>query len=189
MSTPSQDREASPLYIKTLRNYRDHKEEEDDLNLNTNLNLNHDDCGHYETLQKLITSSPSSSSSGGYEVEAAEIESCLEQFVGTDGSVLWRRVVVRSGPSCPQQIIHASYMLPQDISSASSSNTTTTGTSSSDGNTHPSVLCWTAFPDRPDHPPASLVTPCPSLPLANGCRLPAVCRPHNVHLSLVRPAM
>ena len=142
MTTTSQNREASPLYIKTLRHYRDHNKERDDSNNDDN---GHDSsCGRYEILQKSITSSPSSSAAG-YEIESAEIESCLEQFVGSDGSVLWQRVVVRSGPSSPRQIIHASYMLPQDSlqhSVAAGDNDTS----------RPSVLCWTTFPDRPDHP-------------------------------------
>ena len=145
-SIPS--REINPIFIKTLRNFTpDNKQEEENRK-------KYGGCGHYETIQKLITSSPynlssssssSSISSSGCEIDTttAEIESCLEQFIGSsDGSVLWRRVVVRSGPSCPQQIIHASYMLPQD----SINNFGVLQTN------NPSVLCWTAFPDRPDHP-------------------------------------
>ena len=133
MTSVSHEREATPLYINTLRNFGDHKG-------NVPSQSGHD-CGRYEVLQKLITSSQFSSTTG-YEVEFAEIESCLEQFVGPDGSVLWRRVVVRSGPSSPRQVIHASYMLPQDSSFAPKSS----------DDSYPSTLCWTSFPDRPDHP-------------------------------------
>lgn len=97
--------------------------------------------GHYQVLQKLVSSSPNALLDDD-EDDAAEIETCLEQFVeSSTGSVLWRRVVVRSGPSCPQQVTHASYMLPEDCA--------TNSFPVHPGGTGVSVLCWTAFPDRP----------------------------------------
>ena len=81
----------------------------------------------------------------------AEIETCLEQYIDPNmDTVLWRRVVVRSGPTCPQQVIHASFMLPDDVSS--STNTTINNTSTSSSSPFTNYLCWTAFPERPDHP-------------------------------------
>jgi hypothetical protein len=123
--------------------------------------------GHYEVLQKIVSSSPHALSLDDHDHDddvadtdagstGAEIETCLEQFVdSTTGSVLWRRVVIKSGPACPQQVIHASYMLPEDgstknpfpvhagegIESGSGSRTRS--------RMNGSVLCWTAFPDRP----------------------------------------
>ena len=128
MTAISQDREVSPLYVKTLRQYENEENDDDAIRKNG---------GRYKVLQKLITSLPSEE---GCESDQAEIESCLEQFVGADGSVLWQRVVVRSGPSSPRAITHASYMLPKDASSFSMHSE------------KPSVLCWTTFPDRPNHP-------------------------------------
>jgi hypothetical protein len=105
--------QAAPLWITPLLNYR-RKDPE---------------SGHYEVLQRLVTPSPKP------DQEEAEIETALETFIGPDGVALWRRAVVRSGPSCPRQVVHASYMLPNDGVSICSD----------------SVLCWTAFPERPDH--------------------------------------
>ena len=105
--------DATPLWVKPLLNYR-RKESEN---------------GHYDVLQRLVTPSPKPDHS------EAEIETALETFVGPDGVALWRRVVVRSGPSCPKQVVHASYMLPKKAVSVLTDL----------------VLCWTAFPERPDH--------------------------------------
>eukprot|EP00980_Cylindrotheca_fusiformis_P031133 scaffold25862_cov152-Cylindrotheca_fusiformis.AAC.4 len=86
-------------------------------------------CGHYETLQRLVTASPN-------QEEGAEIETVVETFFDLEGSALWRRAVVRSGPSCPKQAVHASYRLPNDRQLLASSS---------------SLICWAAFPEQPDH--------------------------------------
>jgi hypothetical protein len=111
-------RGATPLWISPLVHHRkeDPKTEQ------------------YKVLQRLVTQSPNPHHSD------SEIETALEAFV-VNGESLWRRVVVRSGPTCPKQIIHASFTLPNDgptvpvlVDSADSSS-----------------LCWASFPERPDH--------------------------------------
>lgn len=136
--------EATPLGIRPLRQYQ----LDDDVTQPSGpYGL---EGGHYQVLQKLVSASPIAKwdedicDGTSDDDNGAEIETCLEQFVdSSNGSVLWRRVVVRSGPSCPQQVTHASYMLPEDCATSSIPVT-------SDG-TGLSVLCWTAFPDRPHH--------------------------------------
>ena len=108
-------KEAAPLWITPLLNYQ--KEELE--------------SGHYKTIQRLISPSPNPDN------EESEIETAVETFIGPGGSALWRRVVVRSGPSCPKQAVHASYMLPNDAGSRNLSSGP--------------IVCWTAFPERPDH--------------------------------------
>ncbi len=122
--------EATPLIVKTLRHY-----EEDDNN-----ERNQHNGGKYRILQKLITSSPASGQDS--QLETAEIESRLEEFVErTTGSILWQRVIVQSGPTSPHKITHASYMLPKDSLWSTTSS-----------NKNVNRLCWTTFPDRPKHP-------------------------------------
>jgi hypothetical protein len=106
--------EATPLWITPLLNYQ-RKDPE---------------SGHYEVLQRLVSSSPKEP-----DQEEAEIKTALETFIGPDGIALWQSVVVRSGQSGPSQVVHASYIHQDDCASISSD----------------SVLCWTAFPERPDH--------------------------------------
>jgi hypothetical protein len=105
--------EASPLWIHPLLTCRQSGPE----------------SGRYALLQRLFTPSPNA------DQEEAEIETALEMFIGPDGSALWRRIVVRSGPTCPKQVTHASFMLPDDSAPVVSD----------------SILCWAAFPERPDH--------------------------------------
>jgi hypothetical protein len=105
---------ATPLWVTPLLNY-----EKAEL-----------ESGHYKTWQRLVTPSPNP------DKEEAEIETAVETFIGPEGTALWRRVVVRSGPSCPKQTVHASYMLPNDRQLLTSSS---------------SLVCWTAFPELPDH--------------------------------------
>jgi hypothetical protein len=89
-----------------------------------------DDSGQYsyQVLQRLVTSSPNP------DHLETEIETALEAYIGPEGDVLWRRVVVRSGSSSPQQVIHSSFSLPNETPVESDS-----------------VLCWAAFPERPNH--------------------------------------
>lgn len=92
------------------------------------------EVGRYETLQRLVSGSPVH--------KDAEIETAIEIFIGPKEVPLWKRVVVRSGPICPQKVIHASFQLPGldgDIDSSSSSPP---------GN----ALCWAAFAEQPKHP-------------------------------------
>jgi hypothetical protein len=111
--------EAAPLWITPLLNYCKKDPE----------------SGHYEVLRRLVTPSPNPDQNSNDE---AEIETAIETFIGPDGgAALWRRVVVRSGPSSPRQVVHASFLLPDDNGSH---------LSSSDAS-----VCWTAFPERPDH--------------------------------------
>ena len=104
---------ATPLLIKPLINYVRSDPE----------------IGRYEVLQRLVTPSPNPNR------EEAEIETALETFIDPEGSALWRRVLVRSGPCCPKQVVHASYMLPRNNARILTDN----------------WLCWTAFPERPEH--------------------------------------
>ena len=92
------------------------------------------DVGRYETLQRLVTESPTRRKSQ----EHAEIETLLQVYIGPDSDIpLWKRVVVQSGPLCPRPVVHASFQLPEgeDDWVGQSGN----------------VLCWTAFPERPHH--------------------------------------
>ena len=66
--------------------------------------------------------------------------------------VLWRRVVVRSGPSTDgRKVTHASYQLPEECNNATYNSSLLGSSSSSSSSLSPSVLCWTSFPDRPRH--------------------------------------
>lgn len=59
------------------------------------------------------------------------------------GRVLWRRVVVRSGPSTAgHTVIHASYQLPEECNNATYNSSLSRASS---------ILCWTTFADRPHH--------------------------------------
>lgn len=104
----------TPLAVKVL-----HKSQDDD-------SATSDD---YEVLQSVVSPSPIPGQ------EEAEIRTVVERFVDNNHRVLWRRVVVRSGPSCPKQAVHASYMLPDDGKHFASV----------------SMVCWTSFPERPHH--------------------------------------
>lgn len=94
--------------------------------------------GYYETVQRLVTAAPNDS--------LGEVETCLEEYTSDSGDCLWRRVAVRGGPGRgdgPARFLHASFALPMN-----SSRRMRDGTSdyASDN-----VMCWAAFPDRPDH--------------------------------------
>ena len=101
-----------------------------------------------------------------------EIETSLEQYVVPETAlasssrtpkynatthpkqhrVLWRRVVVRSGPSTDgRKVTHASYQLPEECNNATYNSSLLGSSSSSSSSLSPSVLCWTSFPDRPRH--------------------------------------
>ena len=118
-----------PVWITPLRTYQKEEPKE----------------GHYEVLTKLVTVSPvsflnaaeatSTDTKTTKNNNAAEIETALEIFISPEGLPLWRRVVVRSGPCCPNQTIHASYMLPDDTNAALQSPSD-------------SVLCWASFPHQ-----------------------------------------
>lgn len=106
--------ESTPLWVTPLLNFKKSELE----------------SGHYETVQRIVTAAPNPGK------EESEIETAVEIFIGPAGSALWRRVVVRSGPSCPKQAVHASYMLPNDRQPLTSSS---------------SLVCWAAFPEQPHH--------------------------------------
>jgi Anaphase-promoting complex subunit 1 len=136
-------REPTPLYIQTLRHY---PAENDNNDASSTTAVTGDDGGRYETVQKLITPSPLH--------KDGEIETSLQQFVQRDGSILWRRVVVKNGPSTAQPAVtHASFLLPDDYhpndqQSVSSSNS----------------LCWASFAEQPpDSPPMLCVLAHPTL--------------------------
>lgn len=76
----------------------------------------------------------------------AEIETSLEAFVTPSGECLWRRVAVWSGPCSPQRIIHASFVLPTHGDLDLPVSTTLTSAA-----TRTSLVCWAAFPERPNH--------------------------------------
>lgn len=107
--------EATPLWITPLLSYKQPEVT----------------VGHYEVIQKVVTPSPHPNK------EEAEIETSVETFVGPEGNTHWRRVAVRSGPSCPSQTIHASFVLPDDRQYVPSKSS--------------SIACWAAFPEQPDH--------------------------------------
>ncbi len=81
------------------------------------------DIGRYEILQRILTTGPNDS----------EIETAIELFIGPDNSPLWKRVIVRSGPMCPQ-VTHASFPLTDEDSLPQ-------------GN----AICWASFEEQPDH--------------------------------------
>eukprot|EP00934_Nitzschia_sp_Nitz4_P000741 Nitzschia sp. Nitz4//scaffold57_size113557//99271//106700//NITZ4_004008-RA/size113557-processed-gene-0.20-mRNA-1//1//CDS//3329554897//741//frame0 len=86
------------------------------------------DVGRYQVLQRLVTESPYSSN--------AEIETSLELYFGPEGQAMWKRVVVRSGPTTPTPVVHASFQL-SDVEL--------------DDYTPSNGICWASFPDHPDH--------------------------------------
>ena len=94
------------------------------------------EVGRYEILQRVVTESP--------VYKDAEIETAIERYIGPNDIPLWKRVVVRSGPICPQPIIHASFPLPGLDGDAESYDSS----SPPSGN----ALCWTAFAEQPNHP-------------------------------------
>lgn len=98
------------------------------------------DVGRYEILQALVTESPNNNNNTR-DGTTSEIETALEVFFGPDDVPLWKRVVVRSGPICPQSVIHASFQLPNLEGGQVVDASAPTG----------NALCWTAFPDHPDH--------------------------------------
>jgi Anaphase-promoting complex subunit 1 len=104
-----------------------------------------DDEGSYVTIQRLITASPQEDA-----VPESEIETVLEAFVSNKGECLWRRVVVWSGPTSPQRVIHASFVLP-----TINEESAFVGLEFADHTTslleRPSLLCWAAFPESPKH--------------------------------------
>lgn len=81
------------------------------------------DIGHYEILQRIVTEGPNDS----------EIETAIELYIGPEETPLWKRVIVRSGPTCPQ-VTHASFPLADEDSLPT-------------GN----AICWAAFSDQPHH--------------------------------------
>lgn len=90
------------------------------------------EIGHYEIIQRVVSESPKSSEN------KAEIETSLEVYFGPNKTPLWKRVVVRSGPSIPTPVVHASFQLPSvdgEVDDFAPSN----------------ALCWTAFPEQPHH--------------------------------------
>ena len=143
---------ATSLFIKPLRHRR---------SLHRPQNIcerggggEHDNSiGHYEVLSRKVSPSPlQKRSQFSGTATSAEIETRLEQFVHkNDGSILWRRVVVSSGPcsiagvpSSNNDTIHASFILPEDDA--------TKGVSAPSGfYLNPDLVCWTSFSDRPDH--------------------------------------
>ena len=91
------------------------------------------DCEYiYHAVQRIVSPSPDR------DHPETEIETVLEVGVDRSGTRLSRRVVVRSGPSCPKPVVHGSFKLPDETSDSISQP----------GN---SVMCWTAFQPRPDH--------------------------------------
>ena len=117
------------------------------------------DVGRYEILQSLVSELPrqhsattttnddeNANANANANVDTvAEIETALEVFIGPDDVPLWKRVVVRSGPICPEPVIHASFPLPGERDEGST--VSLSSLSSPVGN----ALCWTAFPEQPDH--------------------------------------
>ena len=103
--------------------------------------------GSYRVIQKLVTASPNR------QLPDAEIETALEAFVTPNGECLWRRVAVWSGPSSPLKVIHASFVLPSNADMVVEDNLFSFGISQSQPQQQqmPSLLCWAAFPERPDH--------------------------------------
>ncbi|KAG7365277.1 anaphase-promoting complex subunit 1 [Nitzschia inconspicua] len=134
-------REPTPLYIQTLRQYDD---DESDNHRNHPSTNSHSCCyvdgGYYQTIQTLISRSPSEN--GG------EIETSLQQFVQHDGSVLWRRVLVQSGPSTATPIIHASFRLPDECYPHCNNNHVAHTTSSNNN-----LLCWASFSEQQQQQP------------------------------------
>jgi hypothetical protein len=88
------------------------------------------DSPHYETIRRVLSKSPHP------DHWETEIETVIEAFSEPGGDILWRRVVVRSGSSCPRQVVHASFKLPD-------------GSSTTALLPHDSILCWAAFQERP----------------------------------------
>jgi hypothetical protein len=149
----------TPLYVQPLRHYRDDDEKDNGYN-----NTNHPHQtqqsdtewdgggGRYETVYTLISPSPLHDNVG-------DIETSLQQFVQEDGSVLWRRVVIKSGPSTATTTattktttkttlpnVHASFLLPDDyyhhhINNHGGSATVATTNSNNNNN----MLCWASF--------------------------------------------
>lgn len=93
--------------------------------------MNHD--LRYDVVQRIVSPSPHQNH------PETEVETVLEVGREPDGGRLWRRVVVRSGPSCAKPVIHGSFQLPDD--------------DASDAVIQPdrSVICWTSFQPQPDH--------------------------------------
>ncbi|CAJ1969662.1 unnamed protein product [Cylindrotheca closterium] len=107
-------KEATPLWITPLLNYKQPEVT----------------VGHYEVVQRVVMPSPHPNK------KEAEIETSVENFIRPEGNVAWRRVAVRSGPSCHEQTMHASFVLPEDRQNLSGKS---------------SIVCWAAFPEQPDH--------------------------------------
>lgn len=96
--------------------------------------------GSYRTVKKLVTCTPNPDTFHG------EVETCLEEYIGSTGKVLWRRVAVR-GCIGADRVLHASFKLPEDDGSIVSS------AADNDGNStiNDEIMCWTSFPERPNH--------------------------------------
>jgi hypothetical protein len=99
------------------------------------------EVGRYETLQRLVTESPN------VRNKDAEIETAIEIYIGPNDVPLWKRVVVRSGPICPQPVIHASFPLPGLDGDDTDGHDSNSSMSQPLGN----AICWTAFPEQPNH--------------------------------------
>jgi hypothetical protein len=121
----------TPLWIHPVSRRRDSNQEEKSKN------------GSYRVIQKLVTSSPNP------RLPDAEIETALEAFITPSGDCLWRRVAVWSGPCSPQRVIHASFVLPDQGNSSTQNDIGQT--SMDDPLKQPALLCWAAFPERPNH--------------------------------------
>jgi hypothetical protein len=137
MTTTSNTRgEPTPLYLQPLRHYGP-----DDEDCNNGVQQECAlDGGYYETVHTLISPSPLHENDG-------EIETSLQEFVQQDGSVLWRRVVVKSGPSTEtahaSSIVHASFLLPDDYHHHR--NNSNNDNNNNDQNNNNNIMCWTSF--------------------------------------------
>ena len=145
-------KQATPLYIKPLHHYQ-YPPENDSSNAERSSSVN-DSVGRCQVLfRKMYPAPQQRRSQASGTATCAELETRLEQFVDrNDGTVLWRRVVVSSGPcstaccasSTSVNAIHASFLLPE--------GNATRGISTQSGfYSDPNLVCWTSFADRPDH--------------------------------------
>lgn len=98
----------------------------------------HQESLPYRTVKKLVTKSPNPSCVEG------EVETCLEEYTGKSGDVLWRRVAVR-GCVGPDRVLHASFKLPDDEHGSLFAR-------DNDANSaEDQIMCWASFPERPGH--------------------------------------
>ena len=101
---------------------------------------NNIDSGSYRAVKRQVTKTPNPSFA---DTSHGEVETCLEEYLGPTGEVLWRRVAVR-GCTGAERVLHASFVLPEDDYGSNF-----TGDSDVDDNNH--IMCWASFPERPGH--------------------------------------